>query len=131
MPAECWRIPQKQPIVGLRGYPSTEYRMQVETVTLGMTAAAAGVIAVYLWRTNVLLARRLAQESSRIARLEHDLRSPVGVIRGFSALLKEFADRHTADVPGFPLRTVDGIDQAAHKMLQIIEAAAERENEQR
>lgn len=124
--------------------------MQVQTMTLGIAALAASAIALYLWRTNLSLARRFAalteryertesenavlrralsahrdQEGSRISRLEHDLRSPLGVIRGFSTLLKEFVEAHAKDLPGFPVRTVSGIDQATEKMLQIIEASVE------
>jgi signal transduction histidine kinase len=113
--------------------------MRAETVTLGVVAAATAVVDLYLWRR---LARAEAEktvlksalsalkgdENGRISRLEHDLKSPLGVIRGFSTLLKEFVDQHSQDLPGFPLRTVNGIDQAAQKMLQIIEAAAEVES---
>ena len=63
------------------------------------------------------------QERERIARLGHDLRSPLGAIRGFSALLREFVSKHPEDLGAFPLRTLNGIDQASQKMLEIIETA--------
>lgn len=126
--------------------------MRVETLTLGIVAAAASAMDLYLWRTRASLTRRLAalaerceraesdktalesalvalknEENGRISRLEHELRSPLGVIRGFSMLLNEFVDEHAQDLPKFPLRAVSGIDQAAQRMLQIIEAAANGE----
>jgi signal transduction histidine kinase len=121
--------------------------MRVETVALGVLAATAAAMDLYLWRRLATLAGRCeraesektalqsalsalkSDENGRILRLEHDLRSPLGVIRGFSRLLTEFADKHRDDLPGFPVRTVSGIDQAAQKMLQIVEDAAEGDRE--
>lgn len=126
--------------------------MRVETLILGIVAVAASAMDLYLWRTSANLARRVAalkgrcecaesekralesalaslksEENNRISRLEHDLRSPLGVIRGFSTLLKEFVENHAQDLPKFPLRTVNGIDQAVERMLRIIEADTDGE----
>jgi signal transduction histidine kinase len=124
--------------------------MRVETVILGLLAAAASAIAVLLWRSKVSLQARLAelvehcqtadsenerlrsalaaredQECGRIFRLEHDLKSPLGVILGFSRLLRECLEGHSEDFPPLALRSINGIDQAAQRMVRIIESAAE------
>jgi signal transduction histidine kinase len=124
--------------------------MRVETVILGLLAAAASAIALLLWRSKVKLHARLAelvehcetadsenerlrsdlstredQERGRIGRLEHDLKSPLGVILGFSMLLREYLEGRSEDLPPLPLRSINGIDQAAQKMVRIIESAAE------
>jgi hypothetical protein len=124
--------------------------MRVETVILGLLAAAASAIALLLWRSKVSLHARLAQlvehcetadsenerlrsalsacedrECGRIVRLEHDLKSPLGVILGFSMLLREYLERLYEDLPPLPFRSINGIDQAAHRMVRIIESAAE------
>ena len=123
--------------------------MRVETLTLGIVAAVTSAMALCFWRASAGLTRKLAaltarcegaisdkaalpnevsalenEDNGRISRLEHDLRSPLGVIRGFSMLLREFVDNNAQELPEFPLRAVNGIDQAAQRMLQIIEAAA-------
>jgi signal transduction histidine kinase len=74
------------------------------------------------------ISARESGENNRIARLEHDLKSPLGVILGFSTLLGEFAHGQSEQLPSLPLRCISGIDQASRKMLQIIDAAA-RESE--
>jgi signal transduction histidine kinase len=117
--------------------------MPVETVILGLLAAPASAIALILWRSKVSLLARIAEldsenerlrsalsasedrESGQISRLEHDLKSPLGVILGFSTLLREYLEGRHEDLPPVPLRSINGIDQAARKMVQIIEAAAE------
>jgi len=71
------------------------------------------------------LAARRSQAHERIARLEHDLKSPLGVVLGFSTLLGEFAEKQPSKLPALPLRCVSGIEQASRKMLRIIEAAAQ------
>jgi signal transduction histidine kinase len=63
-------------------------------------------------------------ENARILRLEHDLKSPLGVILGYCTLLREFVQSQPDRLSALPLKSVDGIDQAAKKMLQIIETAA-------
>jgi signal transduction histidine kinase len=123
--------------------------MLVATIILGVWGAAASAVAWRLWRDKLGLLTRLqglaadcekagsenqrlktalsahqSLENGRISRLEHDLKSPLGVILGYSMLLREFVQDHSSALPAFPLRSVDGIDQAAQKMLQIIEAAA-------
>jgi signal transduction histidine kinase len=124
--------------------------MRVETVILGLLAASATAIALFLWRGNVTLHSRLAevaarceqadsenerlrsalsareaQERGRIFRLEHDLKSPLGVILGFSMLLREYIEGQSEGPPPLPLRSINGIDQAAQKMVRIIESAAD------
>jgi signal transduction histidine kinase len=124
--------------------------MRVETVILGLLAAAASAIALLLWRSKGKLHARLAdlvehceaadlenerlrtdlsaredQERERIVGLEHDLKSPLGVILGFSMLLREYLEGRSEDLPPLPLRSINGIDQAAQKMVRIIESAAE------
>lgn len=107
--------------------------MRAETISLGVVAAASAALAFYFWRANVGLKNALlalkSDENERISRLEHDLRSPLGALRGFSTLLREYVEKHSEALPAFPLKHVNGIDQAAHKILQIIEIAAEKENE--
>lgn len=123
--------------------------MLVETVILGLWGAAASAFAWRLWREKIGLLSRLEElaahgekvgsenqrlqtalsahesvENNRIRRLEHDLKSPLGVILGYCMLLREFVQGHSDDLPALPLRSVNGIDQAAGKMLQIIETAA-------
>jgi signal transduction histidine kinase len=71
------------------------------------------------------LSARESQEKTRISRLEHDLKSPLGVILGFSTLLRENLEEQYQGRPPFLLSGLDGIDQAAEKMLNIIESAAD------
>jgi signal transduction histidine kinase len=122
--------------------------MRLEELILAILAVTSSAIAVYLWRNKVALSRqvrsltescrateaendRLKQSLSardhavdqRMSRLEHDLKSPLGVILGFSTLLREFAQGQS--LPALPLRCISGIDQASRKMLRIIEAAAQ------
>ena len=112
-------------------------------VVLGLFAAAASAIAFLLWRGKVSLRTRLValdsenerlrnvlsarkdQGNARILRLEHDLKSPLGVILGFSMLLREYVEEHPAGPPALPLRSINGIDQAARKMLRIVESASQ------
>jgi signal transduction histidine kinase len=71
------------------------------------------------------LSAREDRERARILRLEHDLKSPLGVILGFSMLLREYLEEHSAALPPLPARSINGIDQAAQKMVRIIESAAD------
>jgi signal transduction histidine kinase len=123
--------------------------MLVATIILGVWGAAASAAAWRLWRDKLGLLTRLqglaadcekagsenqrlqtalsaheSLENGRLSRLEHDLKSPLGVILGYSMLLREFVQGRSDGLPALPLRSVDGIDQAAKKMVQIIEAAA-------
>jgi len=109
---------------------------------LGFWAAAASAVAFLLWRGKVSLRDRLValdsenqrlrnthlvrenQESARILRLEHDLKSPLGVILGSCMLLRESLEEHSVGLPPLPLRSIKGIDQAAQKMVRIVECAA-------
>lgn len=78
-------------------------------------------------RLEQALAIRVSKENERICRLEHDLKSPLGVILGFSSLLQEFAEENPGKLPPVPLKSISGIQQAARKMLQTIEAAVDGE----
>jgi signal transduction histidine kinase len=118
--------------------------MRTEEVALAAVAAAASIIALRWWRVNRAIAQRLAkaesdkarleqalalrerEENERICRLEHDLKSPLGAILGFSSLLGEFAEQNHGKLPPVPLKSISGIQQAARKMLQTIEAAVDR-----
>jgi K+-sensing histidine kinase KdpD len=71
------------------------------------------------------LSAREDQERARILRLEHDLKSPLGVILGFSMLLREYLEEHSAILSPSAARSINGIDQAAQKMVRIIESAAD------
>jgi len=131
-----------------RAVPANVPVMRFEELILVLLAVASSATAVYLWHTKMALGReiralrencrtaesenaRLRQllsalqsaENGRIARLEHDLKSPLGVILGFSTLLREFAEGQS--LPALPLRCISGMDQASRKMLQIIDAAAQ------
>jgi signal transduction histidine kinase len=110
---------------------------QVLAVSLGVLAAVAGAVAFRLWRTSRAVARHAAEltqalamrdgeHNQRISRLEHDLKSPLGAILGFSTLLREVVHEDLQDAPPAVLKSVNGIDQAARKMLQMIETAGAR-----
>jgi signal transduction histidine kinase len=62
------------------------------------------------------------EENERIFRLEHDVKSPLGVILGFSSLLRESLEQD-AGTPSLPLKNINAIHQAATRILQIIDAA--------
>jgi signal transduction histidine kinase len=70
------------------------------------------------------LALREAEEGERFARLEHDLRSSISVIVGFSSILVEEADKHLGPQPPLLLKSASAIQQSARKSLLILEAAA-------
>jgi signal transduction histidine kinase len=72
------------------------------------------------------LAARDIEHDQRILRVEHDLKSPLGAILGFSTLLRESVHEHLQEAPPSVLKSVNGIDQAARKILRIIEAAGAR-----
>jgi K+-sensing histidine kinase KdpD len=122
--------------------------MQAENVILGLWAGAASICAAYFWRAKAILQNRLLdstdygkkvdsenqrlvdvvsahkhREQLRIARLEHDLKSPLCVVLGFSTLLRESLETPRQDSSHRLLSCVSGIDQAARKMVQIIESA--------
>jgi signal transduction histidine kinase len=125
--------------------------MRIEVAIFGLFAVAASTIALLLWWKNRNIARRLAylmaqcekaesdkesmlrtlstreaDENERIGRLEHDVKSPLGVILGFSALLRESleADPRAA----VPLKNIYAIHQSATKILQIVDAAVKGRN---
>ena len=112
--------------------------MPIDTTILGCLAAAASAIACSLWRAKrkadsdkAALIQELSlhahQETERISRLEHDVKSSLGVILGFSTLLMEAAEQNQKDQP-LPLKNIQAIRQAANKILQIVEAAARGTN---
>src|SRR3984885_9888638 len=121
--------------------------MRMDLFLLGLFAAAASAMALLSWRKNRNLARRLAalkaqcaevesekesllrtlsaldgEENERIARLEHDVKSPLGVILGFSTLLRESVEQ-APGTSSLPLKNINAIHQAATKILEIIDAA--------
>ena len=112
---------------------------QILAVSFGVLAGVACAGAIRLRRANQTLAGQAAasqatelsqalaardgEHSQRISRLEHDLKSPLGAILGFSTLLREVVQEDLREAPPAVLKSVNGIDQAARKMLQIIEAA--------
>ena len=75
-------------------------------------------------RLEQALALREAEESERFGRLEHDLRSSISVIVGFSSILVEEADKHLGPHPPMLLKSASAIQQSARKSLLILEAAA-------
>jgi signal transduction histidine kinase len=124
--------------------------MRIEAVALALIAAAASIIAFLSWWTKRKIVRRLAklaeqceraesdnanltralslresEENERISRLEHDLKSPLGVILGFSSLLREFVEQNPSQLTPLPLKSINGIQQAAQKILNTIDAAVE------
>jgi signal transduction histidine kinase len=126
--------------------------MWIELAALGLGASAASTIALLLWRRNRKLLRRLedlaierdqaesdkasllgtlstrnSQEDQRICRLEHDVKSSLGVILGFSSLLREAVERDPGSSP-LPLKNINAIHQAATKILQTIDVAVKDSN---
>jgi signal transduction histidine kinase len=115
---------------------------QISALSFAALAAVACAVAFRLWRTSHTLASQAAarraaeltqelaardtEHNRRISRLEHDLKSPLGAILGFSTLLREVVHENLEGAPPTVLKSVNGIDQAARRMLQIIEAAADR-----
>lgn len=110
---------------------------QILTVCFALLAALACAVAFRQRRNGQTLARQTAElvqalaardseDHQRMARLEHDLKSPLGALLGFSTLLRELVHDHLQQPPPAILKSVNGIDQAARKMLQIIEAAGSR-----
>ncbi len=100
-----------------------------------MAAVACG-IALRLRRTSHAVTRQAAElaqalaardieQKQRISRLEHDLKSPLGAILGFATLLRELVQEDLKAAPPSALKSINAIDQAARKMLQIIEAAGD------
>jgi signal transduction histidine kinase len=126
--------------------------MRIEITILGCLAAAASAIACWLWQTKRKIVQRLVdltaqcekaesdkaglmralslrshEETERISRLEHDVKSPLGVILGFSTLLMEAVEQDPRERP-LPLKNIQAIRQAATKILQIVDAAVQGTN---
>ncbi len=126
--------------------------MRIEITILGCLAAAASAIACSLWQTKRKIVLRLvrltaqcekaesdkagliqalsvraSEETERISRLEHDIKSPLGVILGFSTLLLEAAEQDQGDRP-LPLKNIQAIRQSATKILQIVDALVQGTN---
>ena len=74
-----------------------------------------------------VFASRASEEVERFARLEHDLRSSISVIVGFSSLLREFAEKSQNEQPALLLKGSSAIHQAAEKSLRILDAAVTSE----
>jgi signal transduction histidine kinase len=75
-------------------------------------------------RLEQALAAHVAEEAERFARLEHDLRSSISVVAGFSNILLEQADKHINPRPALIVKSASAIQQSAQKSLHILEAAA-------
>jgi hypothetical protein len=126
--------------------------MRIEVVVLVLFAASASIIVFLSWRTNRKIVRRLAklaeqcekaesdkaslaqtlslresEENERIFRLEHDVKSSLGVILGFSSLLRELVE-HDSGTPPVALKNINAIHQAATKILHTIDAAVKGRN---
>jgi signal transduction histidine kinase len=126
--------------------------MRIEITILGCLAAAASAIACWLWHTKRKIVQRLVdltaqcekaesdkagliralslrahEENERISRLEHDVKSSLGVILGFSTLLMEAVEQDPRERP-LPLKNIQAIRQAATKILQIVDAAVQGTN---
>jgi signal transduction histidine kinase len=125
--------------------------MSIEVTILGLFVVVVSAIALLSWRRNRKIVRQLAaliaqcdqaeseraslikavsarhvEADERITRLEHDVKSPLGVILGFSALLRESLE-HDPRAP-VPLKNINAIHQAATKILQIVDAAVQGSN---
>jgi signal transduction histidine kinase len=126
--------------------------MRIDVVLLGLFAAAASAIALLSLRRSRKLGRRVtdlaaqcakaesdnasliqtlslldSEENERISRLEHDVKSSLGVILGFSSLLRESVEQDPGTRP-LPLKNINAIHQAATKILQVIDGAVEGRN---
>jgi signal transduction histidine kinase len=133
----------------MTGTPVGGRFMRVEVAALGIFAAAASTVAWLFWRRNRVIVRRLAdlgaerdqadsdkqslmrtialrdgEEDERLFGLEHDIKSSLSIILGFSALLRESAEQDPRAFP-FPLKNIDAIHQAATKVLNTIHLAVE------
>jgi signal transduction histidine kinase len=125
--------------------------MRIEVVILGLFAVVVSTIALLSWRRNRKISRLIAvltaqcdqaesekasliqalsagdaEADERTARLEHDVKSPLGVILGFSALVRESLEHDPRAV--VPLKNISAIHQAATKILQIVDAAVKGRN---
>jgi signal transduction histidine kinase len=78
-------------------------------------------------RLEQALAACEAEHGEHLARLEHDLRSSISVIVGFSAILIEQAEGDRSVQPALVLKSASAIQQSAQKSLRILDAAAEME----
>ena len=128
--------------------------MRIEVAALGIFAGAASTVALLLWRKNREIVRRLAdlgaerdraesdkqslartlalrngEEDERLFRLEHDIKSSLSIVLGFSALLRESAEQDPRTFP-LPRKNIDAIHQAATKVLKTIDLAVKARNGQ-
>lgn len=126
--------------------------MRVDVMILGGLAVAASAGAMVLWRANRKNLRRLAsltaqcekaesenaslaralslraaEEDERFSRLEHDLKSPLGVILGFSSLLLESIEPNPIEAAG-SRKSITAIHKAATKILEIVDARSKSGN---
>jgi len=75
-------------------------------------------------QTTQTLMSRDRDETERLARLEHDLRSSLSVIVGFSSVLVETLQKDLMNQSMLLLKSANAIHQSATKSLKIIEAVA-------
>jgi signal transduction histidine kinase len=72
-------------------------------------------------RLGQALSARESGEMERFSRLEHDLRSTISVITGFSALIKESLEQAAGPSPLLLLKSANAIQESATKALRILE----------
>jgi len=109
---------------------------------------ASAVLIVLLLRARIKLLRRIAalierceaaelersqlkqvllsrdhQEIERVARLEHDLRSSISGVVGFSSLLREFLEKNPEQQSPLIMKSASAIHQSATRTLMILDAA--------
>ena len=77
------------------------------------------------------LSDRERKEVKRFEQLEHDLRASIGVIVGFSSLLRETLDTDARSQTVPVRKSADAIHQSAAKALRIIDAASAEYAQQR
>lgn len=70
-------------------------------------------------------------DMDHFGRLEHDLRSTLSVIAGFSALIKESAEKEELPQAEMLLKGASAIQQSASKALRILDTAAEENDARR
>lgn len=117
-----------------------------------LTLSAVGV-AGFLFRSRLMLRRRISElvdrcqkaeleksrleqmlsatecaDMDRFGRLEHDLRSTISVITGFSALMKESVEKDALPQAATLLKGVSAIQQSASKALLILDIAGEKDD---
>jgi signal transduction histidine kinase len=76
------------------------------------------------------LSSRDHEETERLLRLEHDLRSSISGVVGFSSLLKESIEKDSSQGSRLLLKSANAIHQSATRTLNILDAATSGEFKQ-